>query len=196
MAGFIVGFDSDTPSIFNRMVEFIQKSGIVTAMVGLLQAPNKTELYRKLETQGRILKEMTGDNTDGTSNIIPLMDASILQDGYLQIMDRIYSPRYFYPRVKTFLREYQPVKTSVTIEWNEIIALFKTIVLIGFNPREALYYWDLFFWTLFKFPAKFPLAITLTVYEYHFRKVARQNRKAILKQTEKSYPVAGLKIPS
>lgn len=196
MAGFIVGFDSDTPSIFNRMVEFIQKSGIVTAMVGLLQAPNKTELYRKLETQGRIIKEMTGDNTDGTSNIVPLMDSTILRDGYLHIMDRIYSPRYFYPRVKTFLREYQPVKTSVTIEWNEIIALFKTIVLIGFNPREALYYWNLFFWTLFKFPAKFPLAITLTVYGYHFNKVARQNHKAILKQTKKNYLVAGLKIPS
>jgi radical SAM superfamily enzyme YgiQ (UPF0313 family) len=73
MAGFIVGFDSDSPTIFNRMVEFIQKSGIVTAMVGLLQAPNKTELYRKLDKQGRIIKEMTGDNADGTTNIIPIM---------------------------------------------------------------------------------------------------------------------------
>jgi len=196
MGGFIVGFDSDTPKIFNRMVDFIQKSGIVTAMVGLLQAPNKTELFRKLETQGRIIKEMTGDNTDGTSNIVPIMDPGILRDGYLQIMDQIYSPKYFYPRVKTFLREYKPTKASVTIEWNEVLALLKTVVLIGFNPVEAFYYWDLFFWTLFKFPSKFPLAITLTVYEYHFHKVARQNRKALLKSSLSNYPVEGLKIPS
>ena len=195
MAGFIVGFDSDTPSIFERMVEFIQKSGITTAMVGLLQAPNNTELYYKLEQQGRIIKEMTGDNTDGTSNIIPIMDANVLRNGYLAIMDQIYSPKYYYPRVKTFLREYNPAKTSVTIEWNEVVALLKTVVLIGLNPREALYYWNLFFWTLFKYPAKFPLAITLTVYEYHFYKVAKQNRKALLKQKPVQIPTNGLQIP-
>jgi len=195
MAGFIVGFDSDSPSIFTKMVDFIQKSGIVTAMVGLLQAPNRTELYRKLDEQGRIIKEMTGDNTDGTTNIIPVMDATVLRDGYLKIMDQIYSPKYYYRRVKTFLSEYQPAKASVTIEWNEVVALFKTIVLIGFNPREALYYWNLVFWTLIKYPSKFPLAITLTVYEYHFQKVANQNRKAILKQKPISYPAGGLKIP-
>jgi len=193
MGGFIVGFDSDTPNIFDRMIEFIQKSGIVTAMVGLLQAPNNTELYRKLEQQGRIIKEMTGDNTDGTSNIIPVMDPNQLRDGYLQIMDKIYSPKYFYQRVKTFLREYQPAKADVTIEINEVFALLKTIVLIGFNPREAIYYWDLFFWALFTCPSKFPLAITLTVYEYHFHKVAQQNRKAILKQKTIAYPAGGVK---
>lgn len=194
MAGFIVGFDSDTPSIFSRMVDFIQKSGIVTAMVGLLQAPNKTELYNKLDKQGRIIKEMTGDNTDGTSNIIPMMDPLILRDGYLQIMDKIYSPKYFYSRVKTFLKEYQPAKSSVTIEWNEVVALLKTIVLIGFNPHEARYYWNLVFWTLFNCPSKFPLAITLTVYEYHFHKVAQQNRKALLKQKPATYPAGMEKI--
>jgi radical SAM superfamily enzyme YgiQ (UPF0313 family) len=193
MGGFIVGFDSDTANIFDRMIEFIQKSGIVTAMVGLLQAPNNTELYRKLEQQGRIIKEMTGDNTDGTSNIIPIMDPNQLRDGYLQIMDKIYSPKYFYQRVKTFLREYQPAKADVTIEINEVFALLKTIVLIGFNPREAIYYWDLFFWALFTCPSKFPLAITLTVYEYHFHKVAQQNRKAILKQKPIIYPAGGVK---
>jgi radical SAM superfamily enzyme YgiQ (UPF0313 family) len=192
MAGFIVGFDSDTPSIFNRMTDFIQKSGVVTAMVGLLQAPNKTELYNKLEQQGRIIKEMTGDNTDGTSNIIPVMDAGVLRDGYLQIMDHIYAPKYFYQRIKTFLREYQPTKSSVTIEWNEVAALLKTVVLIGFNPKVAGYYWNLFFWTLFHFPSKFPLAITLTVYGYHFQKVADQNKRRILHKSPTESPAGAL----
>jgi radical SAM superfamily enzyme YgiQ (UPF0313 family) len=192
MGGFIVGFDSDSPTIFNRMVDFIQKSGIVTAMVGLLQAPNKTELYSKLENQGRIIKEMTGDNTDGTSNIIPVMDPQLLRSGYLEIMDKIYSPKYFYKRIKTFLREYNPAKASVTIEINEVVALIKTVFLIGFSPRNALYYWDLFFWSLFTCPSKFPLAITLTVYGYHFNNVANQNKNLIKKQNPLLYPKRGV----
>lgn len=192
MAGFIVGFDSDSPTIFNRMIEFIQKSGIVTAMVGLLQAPNKTELYRKLDEQGRIIKEMTGDNADGSTNIIPIMDADLLKEGYFKILDQIYSPRMFYQRIKTFLREYQPAKSAVTIELNEVAALFKTVFLMGFNPKEALYYWDLFFWALFTCPQKFPLAITLTVYGYHFRKISRQNKKQLKPAQEPGYPKDGL----
>lgn len=192
MAGFIVGFDSDTPSIFNRMVEFIQRSGIVTAMVGLLQAPNKTELYRKLDEKGRIIKEMTGDNTDGTTNIIPVMDSALLKEGYFKIMDQIYSPKMFYQRIKTFLREYQPAKSSVTIEFNEVAALLKTIFLMGFNPREAKYYWNLFFWALFTCPQKFPLAITLTVYGYHFRRVSAQNKQQLSSLPAREYPANGL----
>lgn len=193
MGGFIVGFDSDSPTIFNRMIDFIQKSGIVTAMVGLLQAPNKTELYSKLENQGRIIKEMTGDNTDGTSNIVPVMDPQLLRNGYLKIMDKIYSPKFFYKRIKTFLREYNPAKASVTIEINEVVALIKTVFLIGFNPRNAIYYWDLFFWSLFTCPSKFPLAITLTVYGYHFNKVANQNKKLLKKQNPLPYPKHGVR---
>jgi len=170
------------------MVEFIQRSGIVTAMVGLLQAPNKTELYRKLDEQGRIIKEMTGDNTDGTTNIIPIMDPTLLKDGYFQIMDQIYSPKMFYQRIKTFLREYQPAKSSVTIELNEISALLKTILLMGFNPKEARYYWNLFFWALFTCPNKFPLAITLTVYGYHFRAINKQNKKFLSSTKTRVYP--------
>ena len=52
--GFIVGFDTDEPSIFQRQIDFIQKSGIVTAMVGLLQAPQGTKLYNRLEKRGAI----------------------------------------------------------------------------------------------------------------------------------------------
>jgi len=196
MAGFIVGFDSDTPTIFNRMVDFIQRSGIVTAMVGLLQAPNRTELYRKLDEQGRIIKEMTGDNTDGTTNIIPVMDAYVLQKGYMTILEKIYSRKLYYRRVKTFLREYHPQKSNVTIQFSEVIALLKTMVIMGLNPKEFLYYWDLFFWTLFKFPQKFPVAITLTVYGFHFRSIKQKNRKALLKRFPKNAPAKGAAVPA
>jgi len=93
-AGFIVGFDSDTTSIFHRQIEFIQKSGIVTAMVGLLQAPPGTKLYQRLAEEGRLVSQMSGDNVDGSTNIIPVMDLSGRMDGYKKIMSTIYSPQY------------------------------------------------------------------------------------------------------
>lgn len=171
MGGFIVGFDSDDETIFERMIDFIQESGIVTAMVGLLQAPVGTQLYQRMLREGRIRDVYSGDNVDGETNIIPKMDAQILKDGYRTILDSIYSAKGFYERVRTFLKDYTPARHAVTFQWEEIGALFSSIFEIGIKSKERKHYWKLFFWTLFHFPKKFPLAITFTIYGYHFRKV-------------------------
>jgi radical SAM superfamily enzyme YgiQ (UPF0313 family) len=171
MGGFIVGFDSDDESIFDRMIAFIQESGIVTAMVGLLQAPVGTQLYQRMLREGRISDHYSGDNVDGETNIIPKMDLESLKQGYRKILDSIYSPKGFYERVRTFLNNYTPSRTAVTLQWQEIAALLSSIVEIGIKSDERRDYWKLFFWTLFKHPKKFPLAITFSIYGYHFRKV-------------------------
>jgi radical SAM superfamily enzyme YgiQ (UPF0313 family) len=171
MGGFIVGFDSDDETIFERMIEFIQESGIVTAMVGLLQAPIGTELYQRMLRDGRIKNAYSGDNVDGETNIIPKMDKDVLKKGYRKILDSIYSAKGYYERVRTFLQDYHPARHAVTLQWDEINALMRSILEIGIKSKERWHYWKLFFWTLFKFPEKFPLAITFTIYGYHFRKV-------------------------
>ncbi|MCL4561430.1 MAG: B12-binding domain-containing radical SAM protein [Chloroflexi bacterium] len=172
MGGFIVGFDSDTASIFQRQIDFIQQSGIVTAMVGLLQAPYGTKLYQRMEEEGRLIKEMSGDNADGTTNIVPKMDIEILRTGYKNIMNQIYSADLFYERVRNFLREYNPPKVNVRIEFQEVLAFFRSVYQIGIKGKERLHYWRLFLWTLFRCPSKFPLAITFAIYGFHFRKVS------------------------
>lgn len=174
MGGFIVGFDADTPGIFQRQIDFIQNSGIVTAMVGLLQAPFGTPLYERLKKEGRINTEMTGDNTDGSTNIIPKMDMAVLKEGYDTILKKIYSAEGFYARVKTFLSTYNPVSAPVHLEVQEVLALFRTIWKIGILSPERRYYWDLFFWTLVHEPRKIALAITFTVYWYHFKRVSEK----------------------
>ncbi len=169
--GFIVGFDSDTPSIFKRQLEFIQKSGIVTAMVGLLQAPIGTRLYQRLKDEGRVLDSMSGDNVDGTTNIIPKMNIEVLRDGYKWVLTQLYSPRLYYERVKTFLQEYQPPKVRVHFEWEYVMAFLRSVYHLGIRGAERVYYWRLIFWTLFYRPRLFPLAVTLAIYGYHFRQV-------------------------
>jgi len=174
--GFIVGFDNDTPSSFQRLVDFIQKSGIVTAMVGLLQAPPGTKLYERLKQAGRLLERMSGDNTDGTTNIIPVMNLEALHRGYKNVLQHIYSPETYYKRVKTFLREYRPPTVKVPLDFkyvsNYLLAFIRSIYWLGVVGRERVYYWKLFWWTLFRRPTAFPLAITFAIYGYHFRKTS------------------------
>jgi radical SAM superfamily enzyme YgiQ (UPF0313 family) len=169
--GFILGFDSDTPSIFQRQIEFIQKSGIVTAMVGLLQAPIGTKLYQRLAREGRLLGAMSGDNVDGTTNIIPKMNIEILRKGYRTVVQTLYDSKNYYARVITFLKEYKPSRIGVPIDFEHILALFRSIFRLGILDKEAVHYWKLFFWTLFHRPKLFPLAITFAIYGYHFRQV-------------------------
>jgi radical SAM superfamily enzyme YgiQ (UPF0313 family) len=169
--GFILGFDSDTPSIFQRQIDFIQKSGIVTAMVGLLQAPIGTMLYQRLLKEGRLLGAITGDNVDGTTNIIPRMNLDVLRKGYRAVIEYLYAPRNYYVRVRTFLREYKPPRINIQIDFQYVMALFRSIVRLGLIDRGRLEYWKLFFWTLFRRPKLFPLAITFAIYGYHFRQV-------------------------
>ncbi len=173
MGGFIVGFDSDTPSIFKKQVEFIQQSGIVTAMVGLLQAPFNTQLYKRLKGEGRLLDEMNGDNADGTTNIVPRMDIDELKEGYHQILEDIYSPRPFYERVRIFLKEYRMPRVQNPLQMHHIYAFLRSMVVLGIKGKERLEYWRLLFWTLTRDPRKVPLAVTLAIYGYHFRTVSR-----------------------
>jgi radical SAM superfamily enzyme YgiQ (UPF0313 family) len=169
--GFIVGFDNDSPSIFQQQIDFIQKSGIVTAMVGLLQAPLGTRLYERMQKEGRLVHEFSGDNVDGSTNIIPRMGLEPLREGYRKILNQIYAPELYYDRVRTFLREYQPPKIRIQLEPQYILALWRSIYQLGIRGVERIQYWRLFFWTLFRRPHLFPLAITFAIYGFHFRQV-------------------------
>ena len=169
--GFIVGFDNDPPSIFQQQIDFIQKSGIVTAMVGLLQAPPGTRLYDRMRKEGRLVNEMSGDNVDGSTNIIPKMGLEPLQEGYRKLLAQIYAPKAYYERVTTFLREYHPPEIRVHLDLQYVLALGRSIYRLGIRGVERVQYWRLFFWTLFRRPRLFPLAITLAIMGFHFRQV-------------------------
>jgi radical SAM superfamily enzyme YgiQ (UPF0313 family) len=172
--GFILGFDNDSALTFRRLTDFIQKSGIATAMVGLLQAPPGTKLYERLKQAGRLLDRISGDNADGSTNIIPVMSLETLRKGYKDVLQHIYSPEVYYQRVKTFLREYKPpkIKTPKNLRHisRNIEALGHSIFRLGILGRERVQYWKLFVWTLMRRPRAFPLAITLAIYGHHFRK--------------------------
>ncbi len=173
--GFIVGFDSDPHSIFDSLIHFIQESGIVVAMVGLLNAPTNSRLYHRLLRENRLLKTWTGDNTDSSINFVPKMDLHALLEGYRKILITIYSPKGYHRRVLTFLMARKPFHLrGRRLRLPKFRALAKTIFLLGVVDKERTYYWRLFFWSLFHRPGQFSTAITLAVYGYHFRRVLKQ----------------------
>ncbi|MBA7715812.1 hypothetical protein ES703_124870 [subsurface metagenome] len=175
--GFIVGFDSDPLSIFKSQISFIQKSGIVTAMVGLLNAPPGTRLHRRLKKENRLLKDFSGDQMDCSLNFIPKMNYETLINGYKNILNTIYSPKQYYERIKTFLKEYKPKprkRALPQLRFYHIRAFIKSMWVLGIKERGRKYYWRLFLPILLRRPRSFPLFISLSVYGYHFRKVTEK----------------------
>jgi radical SAM superfamily enzyme YgiQ (UPF0313 family) len=176
--GFILGFDNDPVSIFKSQINFIQRSGIVTAMVGLLNAPPDTRLYQRLKKENRLLEISTisGDNTDCTMNFIPKMDRETLVNGYKSILATIYSSKEYYKRVKTFFKEYKPrrKKRMSQLQLWHVWAFLRSVWFLGIRDRDRMYYWRFLFSTLFKRPQHFPLSVALAVYGFHFRQVVRK----------------------
>ncbi len=170
--GFIVGFDTDTPKVFERQIEFIQKSGIVSAMVGLLNAPKNTKLYKQMEQENRLTVDATGSNTDFTMNFIPKMDNGKLMEGYRHIINSIYREKPYYSRVRKFLLSYNPIKTGKhKINLARIKAFLKSIYILGILNSGRLEYWKFMAWSLINKPKLFADALTFSVYGYHFRTI-------------------------
>ena len=177
--GFIVGFDSDPISIFKNQINFIQNSGIVTAMVGLLNAPPGTRLHNRLKKERRLLKNFSGDNTDCSINFVPKMKYQTLIDGYKDILKTIYSPKCYYERVKTFQKEFKPhEKGENKPGLYHIKAFLKSIWFLGIKEKGRRYYWRLVISTLLKYPRRLQISVTLAIYGYHFRKVVESYLRA------------------
>lgn len=169
--GFIVGFDNDPPNIFETQINFIQNSGIVTAVVSLLNAPRGTKLYARLKKENRLLEnDIFGDAA--ATNIVPRMNFETLINGYRDIINSIYSPKQIYQRINTFLKEYTPRnKRSFQPQPSVILSFLKILWFLGVRHNERRYFWMHLFSTLLKHPRFFEISMTLSVYGFHFRKV-------------------------
>ena len=170
--GFIVGFDSDSPPIFQRQIDFIQQSGIVSAMVGLLNAPKNTKLYQRLESENRLTTDATGSNTDLSMNFIPKMNYPELLKGYKTIIQNIYSAKPYYKRIRQFFLNYKRQHSrKKKIEFSYLSAFIKSIIIIGIVNKGRREYWKFLIWTLLRRPGLFIDAIIFSVYGYHYRTV-------------------------
>jgi radical SAM superfamily enzyme YgiQ (UPF0313 family) len=105
--GFIVGFDSDTPDIFERQIRFIEQAAIPWAMTGVLQAPPTTPLFERMRQQGRLLVESTASTNFHPPNFRTAMPADQLLGGLKQMLEELYEPGRFYKRALTSLEHWK-----------------------------------------------------------------------------------------
>jgi len=170
--GFIVGFDNDTPAVFQQQIDFIQESGIVWAMVGMLNAPKNTPLYKRLKKEKRLTNDLSGNNTDYTINFIPEMDLNELVKGFQSIFINIYSVKPYYKRVRQLLLNYCPAnKWQQKTDRYYFMAFLKSIIILGITKKGQIEYWKFLFWTILNRPRLFLHAIMFSICGYHFRKV-------------------------
>ncbi len=173
LGGFILGFDNDDPeTIFDELVQFIQSTGIVIAMAGILNALPKTRLWKRLEKEGRLTKEemIRGENTDGDTNIIPLMGKEKLIAGYKKVVTTIYSPKMYFERIGILLKDLRPA-THGKISAREIKIMAKCLWKIGIlDKKRRLLFWKL----LLASGRNFPIAVKLAVFGEHLQEFARR----------------------
>jgi radical SAM superfamily enzyme YgiQ (UPF0313 family) len=174
MGGFIVGFDNDPRDIFRRQFEFVQRSGVVTAMVGLLSALPSTRLYARFVREGRLLAQSLGDNTASVLNFVPRLDRAHLLEGYKELMRSLYAPENYYPRIRAFLAVWRPRGPGSRLAASDVRAFVRSLWALGVRARGRLAFWRLVAATLLTRPRQFPIAIELAILGLHFRTVAER----------------------
>lgn len=175
MAGFIVGFDNDPEDIFERQIDFIRRSAIPLAMVGLLNALPDTQLWKRLDREGRLLGEASGNNTVCTFNFKTRLDPAYLVRGYQRIMQTIYGPREYYERVLDSLGRTSRPRTVETYTYSVpagIAALMRISFKLGLIDRERKEFWRFFMQALIKHRKQFADSLRLAAVGYHFRKLS------------------------
>jgi hypothetical protein len=141
-------------------------------MVGLLNAPYGTRLFKRLSSENRIIEAFHGDNVNTFMNFIPKMNRLTLVEGYRNLLKAIYSQRAYFERIKTFLAEYKlPPACSADVVKQRLLVLLRVVWKLGFIERGKRYFWKLLLHVIHNYPQKIGQAIQMAIYGFHFRKV-------------------------
>jgi len=173
MGGFIVGFDQDSPEVFEKQIDFIREAAIPISMVGVLTALPNTRLWRRLSEEGRILRQSMGDNTDALLNYMPKMNPEALLAGYRKVLASIYSPSEYFERVQALLNRLG-ARPRARLVFSDYMALFRSFVRQGIFARYRVAYWRFIGKAFRRTPRHLGLAVTLAIMGHHFFTLARR----------------------
>jgi len=179
--GFIIGFDTDSASIFKEMPLFINESGIVIATINLLKAPPGTELFRRMKHEGRLLESLDFD--ENKSNFRTIIPKNTLIRGYKQVLRKVYTSRYVFKRTNRFLTDYQfpHVKQSIRYKFKpkDALTILRTILFIGIFNKYRGNFWRLLLQHRKNSVGKLSVVYLLAVLNYQFQKIYERFEKQL-----------------
>lgn len=173
--GFIVGFDSDKPDIFDLQREFISGVPIPLAMVGLLLALPQTALWRRLKREGRLKYRTNGDQFDGRLNFHPVMDETTLLRGYARLLAELYDPEAYYQRCMAYIDLAPKLPGGKPSSLRYVPTLIRTVLRVGLTRPYKRLFWRLIFRSLTHAPHTFAWAVGHAVMGEHLIRYTRED---------------------
>ncbi len=179
IAGFIVGFDSDDETIFDRQFEFVEKTAVSWAMAGMLQAPPTTPLYDRMKREGRLhqLTELTSNFS--TPNFLTVMPLPVLMRGFCGLLTRLYDPETYFRRSLRSLEVWETTgsqKPPAVTPLSTLRGLRRSVWVQGLRSSYRRSYWK-FLWDLRrKFrndPTKMFIGSQMLLAAHHFHLFSR-----------------------
>jgi radical SAM superfamily enzyme YgiQ (UPF0313 family) len=167
-AGFILGFDSDGPDIFDRMIAFIERAAIPYAMVGILGALPRTPLFARLQKEGRLREDFRGDQF-GVTNVITHLPVTEMISGYRRVLESLYSPEEFFQRCRSNIARWTPVPGSMRrLRPRDLLAAARALVGQGITGSYRSSYWRFLGWVLQHHPGKLTRALAQAGAGHHY----------------------------
>jgi radical SAM superfamily enzyme YgiQ (UPF0313 family) len=194
MAGMIVGFDNDDPSIFEEQFRFIQEARIPISMTGMLNAMPKTPLHARLKATGRLIAESVGDQFVFT-NIVPAgMSRRELYEGYRALLRRLYGYRNYRRRAMALILNRGRLRGSRPLAGRDDLTVLRRILwtcLLRASPRRAWLTLALCLETACRRPRALRHALTLALMHKHLYEYVRDTSRqleAVIRELKESEP--------
>ena len=180
LAGFIVGFDSDDETIFDRQLAFIDRTAIAWAMAGVLQAPPTTALFDRMKKEGRLIENSEAITNFSAPNFRTVLPLPVLLRGLSRLLANLYEAEPFFDRALRSLEIWRPRKTQKPPDlpmWYNLRLLFASVWTQGLRSNYRSAYWH-FLWKLIskwsREPAKLWLGFMVLLSAHHFLIYSRQ----------------------
>ena len=182
MAGFIIGFDGEKPGAGDRIVEFVSRTGIPAAMMGMLQALPNTGLWHRLEKEGRLVHEKAdakGVNQTNLLNFVPTRPIREIANEYVDAFCRLYEPHAYIDRVTHYYlkvgkpRWQQYVKAAplgkpTLPSWTDVRALAIVVWRQGLRRDTRWRFWRSLFKIARRNPGVLEQFLTVLAHNEHF----------------------------
>jgi radical SAM superfamily enzyme YgiQ (UPF0313 family) len=194
MAGMIVGFDNDDPSIFEEQFRFIQQARIPISMTGMLNAVPKTPLHARLKAAGRLIAESVGDQFVFT-NVVPHgMSRLELYEGYRALLERLYDYRHYRRRaMDCILNGGAGMGSRVLARRDDVAVLLRILwtCVLRTSPRRAWLTLSMCLETAWRRPRAIRKAFTLALMHKHFYEYVRDTSRqldVLIREVRESQP--------